>query len=55
MFIKPNEENGLESPSGVMTEKIYAFRPAQIRKRVGRLSEEDMSRVSEQLRRVFGL
>lgn len=53
--VEPSVANGLEHPSWVMTEKIYSFRATQFREKIGKLSDGDMERVSEQLRKVLGL
>ena len=53
--LEPSEENGLIEKSWVMTEKIYSARKSEFGKRIGTLSERDMTEVSKQVSIVLGL
>ena len=53
--VEPDEENGLDAVSFVMTDKVFSFDKADLRQRIGRLGEADMARVSDRLRAVLGL
>ncbi|MDR0576533.1 MAG: type II toxin-antitoxin system PemK/MazF family toxin [Candidatus Accumulibacter sp.] len=53
--IDPDAGNKLKTASYVMTDKIFSFDKNDLDKRIGRLSDEDMARVSEKLRAVLGL
>ena len=53
--VEPTEENGLCKTSWVLTDKIFTMPVEQLKKKIGRLSEDDMSKVSESLRYVLGL
>jgi mRNA interferase MazF len=53
--IIPDEQNSLKETSFVMTDKIFSFDKADLETRIGKLSVDDMERVSERLRAVLGL
>lgn len=53
--IAPTESNGLSHESWVMTEKVYTMNPRSFRNPIGKLSDEQMRDVSEQLRIILGL
>ena len=53
--VKPSNENGLQKKSYVMTDKIVTVDRSLLGEKIGVLSEEDMKRVSKQLRIVLGL
>ena len=53
--VEPSAENGLQKKSFVMTDKIVTVDKKMLGKRVGVLSDEDMSAVSEQLKIILGL
>ncbi|MDR0594364.1 MAG: type II toxin-antitoxin system PemK/MazF family toxin [Bifidobacteriaceae bacterium] len=53
--VEPDEVNGLDAVSFVMTKKLFSFDKADLSHRVGRLSEADMARVSDRLRAVLDL
>ena len=53
--VEPSAENGLQKKSFVMTDKIVTVDKKMLGKRVGALSDEDMSAISEQLKIILGL
>ena len=53
--IEPSAVNGFGHTSWVMTDKIFSFRKDQFTVRMGRLTDGEMEKVSEQLRKVLGL
>jgi mRNA interferase MazF len=53
--IQPDQTNGLDAVSFVMADKVFSFDKADLSRRVGRLGEADMARVSDCLRAVLGL
>jgi mRNA interferase MazF len=53
--IEPDDDNNLDTVIFVMTDKIFSFDKNDLDKPIGRLSYEDMKRVSEKLRMVLGL
>lgn len=55
VLISASAENGLYKDSYVMTDKIVTVEKSMLGERIGRLSEEDMKAVSEQLRNILDL
>ena len=55
LSIAPTAVNGLDQPSQVMVDKIFAIVPAKVGQRVGSLSAVDMARLNEKLALVLGL
>ncbi len=55
VFIAPDERNGLEKPSYIMTDKVVTVDRALLGQRIGMLSDEDMTAVSSQLMVLLGL
>lgn len=53
--IEPDALNNLKSTSYVMVDKIFSFDKADLDRCMGRLSEEDLGRVSKKLRSVLEL
>ena len=53
--VEPSAENGLQKKSFVMTDKIVTVDKKMLGKRVGALSDENMTAVSEQLKIILGL
>ena len=53
--VEPSAKNGLQRASYVMTDKIVTVDKNMLGKRVGVLSDENMSAVSEQLKTILGL
>ena len=53
--VEPSAENGLQKKSFVMTDKIVTVDKKMLGKRVGAMSDEDMSAISEQLKIILGL
>jgi mRNA interferase MazF len=53
--VLPNAENGLESVSFCMADKITTVRFDQLGQRVGRLSTEDMARLDQAILVFLGL
>ena len=53
--VEPSAENGLQKKSFVMTDKIVTVDKKMLGKRVGALSDEDMTAISEQLKIILGL
>ncbi|MDR3037543.1 MAG: type II toxin-antitoxin system PemK/MazF family toxin [Coriobacteriales bacterium] len=53
--VEPDDANSLKAASFVMTDKVFSFDKADLDKPIGKLSDEDMERVSEKLRAVLGL
>ena len=55
VFVAASDENGLLKDSFVMTDKKVTVNKALLGERVGRLSDEDMVAVSDQLRTALDL
>ena len=55
VHIEPSAENGLQKVSYIMTDKIVTVDKSMLGNRIGVLSEDDMTAVSEQLRVILGL
>jgi mRNA interferase MazF len=53
--IEPTTENGLQHPSQVMVEKITPVRKEVIAQQIGRLADDDLSRIEMALVQVTGL
>jgi mRNA interferase MazF len=53
--VEPDADNHLNTVSFVMTDKIFSFDKSDLDKAIGRLSDEDMKRVSAKLKAVLGL
>jgi len=53
--VTPYPENGLYKRSWVMTDKLVTVSRHMLGERIGRLSDEDMFAVSEQLRIILGI
>lgn len=53
--LEPTEDNGLRLPSQVMVEKITPVRKEAIAQQVGRLTEDDMTRIETALIHIIGL
>jgi mRNA interferase MazF len=53
-LVEPSPENGLRTPSNLMSEKITAVPRARLGRRIGILSREDMARVERALLLVLG-
>ena len=53
--VEPSEKNGLQKKSYVMTDKIVTVDKNMLGKRIGALSDEDMTTISEQLKIILGL
>ena len=55
VLIAPTAENGLESPSRVMVDKILTVRKEEFGRRIGRLSQSDVARLNQALLVFLGL
>ena len=53
--IAPSPENGLAKPSKPTAHRAAAIKRTRFRLRIGKLPDDDMRLVSEQLKRAFGL
>ena len=53
--LQPSEQNGLQAPSHIMVDRIYAIGRRRLGRRVGSLDAADQVRVDEGLRRILGL
>ena len=53
--VKPDESNGLRSPSRLMVDKITTVPRAKIGSRLGRLDDPDMARLSRAVMVFLGL
>jgi mRNA interferase MazF len=53
--IAADRENGLETPSEIMVDKISSLRRDRIREQIGRLSPTDLAAVGEALRQWLAL
>jgi mRNA interferase MazF len=53
--VEPSKQNGLNATSHVMVDKITTVAKSKLRKRVGRLAEEDMIRVNRAVLVFLGL
>lgn len=53
--IEPNDENGLDKLSYAMTDKIVTVDKQMLGERIGRLDDETLGAISEQLVRILGL
>ena len=55
VFVEPNQMNGLRFPSQVMADKVTTLARAKLGSRIGRLSDEDMTRVNRALMVFLGI
>jgi len=55
ILVTPTPENGLESPSRIMVDKILTVRKEKLGRRVGRLSQNDLGRLNQALLVFLGL
>ena len=55
VHVMPSAENGLQKESYVMTDKIVTVSKKMLGTCVGKLSDEDMEAISEQLRIILDL
>lgn len=55
LSVEPAEENGLRVPSRMMVDKITTVPKAKIGRRVGRLSDEDLTRLDRAVVVFLGL
>lgn len=55
VYVEPSPENGLYKDSYIMTDKIVTVDKGMLGEQLGFLSNEDMEKVSEQLRLILGL
>jgi mRNA interferase MazF len=53
--IEPDEQNGLDSESSLMIDKITTIPKANVGKRVGRLRDEDLIRMNQAMIVFLGL
>jgi len=53
--IEPNNENGLEKTSYVMTEKIITVEKTMLGKRIGYLSDNEMHKIAGKLARILDI
>ena len=55
LLIEPSPSNGLRSPSRLMVDKIATIPKSKLGHRVGRLDDEDITRLNWHLKVFFGL
>ena len=55
VFVEASEKNGLLRDSYIMTDKIVTVDKSMLGEAIGRLTDDDMAAVSEQLRVILGL
>jgi len=55
MKIEPNNENGLEKTSYVMTEKIITVEKAMLGKCIGYLSDNEMHKIAGKLAKILNI
>ena len=53
--IEPTERNGLRSPSQLMVDKITTVSKTRVGRQIGRLSDQDMTRLNRSLVVFLGL
>ncbi len=53
--VEPTASNGLETPSSVMADKIRTVPKDKLHRRIGHLSDRDMTRVNAAIRVFLGL
>ena len=53
--LEPTPENGLRLPSEIMIEKVQAANRSKVGKVIGRLNEQDLSRLARSLTVALGL
>ena len=55
LLVEPNDENGLQEPSRLMADKITTIPRAKVGRRVGRLDDEEMTKLSHAIIIFLGL
>lgn len=55
LLIAPTDHNGLVEPSRLMADKVATVPKTRLRRRIGRLSAADLSRLDRALLTVLGL
>lgn len=55
LLVHPNKTNGLERVSEVAVDKIYPYRTNKIKKKIGKLTKEQMREIDQRLVFVLGL
>jgi mRNA interferase MazF len=55
LVIEPNDANGLERISRVMVDKVTTVPKAKLRRRIGRLADDDMVRLNRALMIFLGM
>ena len=55
LLVEPNEENGLQQPSRLMADKITTIPRAKVGRRIGRLNDEEMTKLSHAIIVFLGL
>lgn len=53
--VEPDKENGLNTPSQIMVDKVLALRRERIGKRVGKISDETLVQLNRSLALFIGL
>ncbi|WP_419945054.1 type II toxin-antitoxin system PemK/MazF family toxin [Candidatus Poriferisodalis sp.] len=53
--VEPDDENGLERPSSLMVDKVAAVPRSRLGQHIGRLGDEDMTRLGRALVVFLGL
>ena len=55
MLMQPTPQNGLQAPSQIMIDKITALPREKVGRKIGRLSDPEMSQLDQMLDYVLGL
>jgi mRNA interferase MazF len=55
ILIEPSKLNALRLPSRIMADKILTIRKAKLARRIGRLSNQDMTRLNRAIATFLGL
>ncbi len=55
MLVEPTDRNGLSSASRLMVDKVTTVPKARLGKRIGKLNDEDMTRLNRALTVFLGL
>ena len=55
MLIEPTHRNGLSRPSRLMVDKVTTVPKARLRKRIGKLNDDDVLRLNRALTVLLGL
>ena len=55
VFVEPNQMKGLRAPCHVMADKVTTVARTKLGMRIGRLSDEDMTRVNRALMVFLGI